>query len=123
MKIKSFKYLRKSTLFFLFIVLNVAIVVVLLIKSGSILSEHDNLRKDLEEIVRTLHLTDMVLSTDARYTRHPTQTDLFSAFQDYPGSIEHFPTGSVIAPPDFTSIGTFIKVHKFQRSATTGEHR
>lgn len=52
----------------------------------------------------------MVLATDARYTRNPAQADLFSAFQDYPGSIEHFPTGSVIPPPDMNSLGKLIEI-------------
>jgi len=53
----------------------------------------------------------LVLSTDARYTRHPSQADLFSAFQDFPGSIEHFPTGSVVPPPDFSYMRTEIRIY------------
>lgn len=50
-------------------------------------------------LVARLGLTDLALMTEARYTRHPTQTDLHSAFQDHPMAQEHFPTGSLIAPP------------------------
>jgi hypothetical protein len=50
------------------------------------------------ELVIQLGLTDFALWTEARYTRHPSQTDLFSAFQDFPGSFDHFPAGSIIAP-------------------------
>lgn len=114
--------MRKSTIFFAFIALNIIIIAVLYGQSRIALSERHILRKDLEEIVSTLRLTDLVLSTDARYTRHPTQADLFSAFQDYPGSIEHFPTGSVIAPPDFTSTGTSIRVNK-RKAHTGGENK
>jgi hypothetical protein len=39
------------------------------------------------------------LFTEARYTRHPSQADLHSAFQDHPMAFEHFPTGSLIGPP------------------------
>jgi hypothetical protein len=66
--------------------------------------------RDLNEITSALKLTDISFSNDARYTRHPSQADLFSAFQDYPGSIEHFPSGSVIPPPDFSLLGTSMKV-------------
>lgn len=45
-------------------------------------------------------LTDLALFTEARYTRHPSQADLHSAFQDHPLAFEHFPSGSVVAPPD-----------------------
>lgn len=50
-------------------------------------------------LVERLQLTDPVLFTEARYTRHPTQADLQSAFQDHPVALEHFPTGSLLPPP------------------------
>ena len=50
-------------------------------------------------LVRNLGLTDLCLFTEARYTRHPSQADLHSAFQDHPVSLEHFPTGSIAGPP------------------------
>jgi hypothetical protein len=46
-----------------------------------------------------LGLTDLVLCTEARYTRHPSQADRHSAFQEHPGALEHFPTGSLILSP------------------------
>lgn len=46
-----------------------------------------------------LGLTDLALFTEARYTRHPSQADLHSAFQDHPVALEHFPTGSLLPPP------------------------
>lgn len=49
-------------------------------------------------MVTRLGLTDFAIWTEARYTRHPSQTDFFSAFQDFPGSFDHFPAGSIIAP-------------------------
>jgi hypothetical protein len=36
-------------------------------------------------------LTDLAWFTEARYTRHLSQADLHSAFQDGPGALEHFP--------------------------------
>jgi hypothetical protein len=50
-------------------------------------------------IVRSLGLTDLCLFTEARYTRHPSQADRFTPFQDSPGSPEHFPAGSIVPPP------------------------
>lgn len=47
-------------------------------------------------LVAALDLTDLALFTEARYTRHPSQADLHSAFQDHPMAIEHFPTGSLV---------------------------
>jgi hypothetical protein len=54
---------------------------------------------DMQRLVERLGLTDPVLFTEARYTRHPTQADLQSAFQDHPVALEHFPTGSLVPPP------------------------
>ena len=49
--------------------------------------------------VRTLQLTDLSLFTEARYTRHLSQADRFAAFQDHPMALEHFPSGSLVLPP------------------------
>jgi hypothetical protein len=51
-------------------------------------------------LVAQLGLTDLCLFTEARYTRHPSQADLHSAFQDHPLSLEHFPSGSLLPPPN-----------------------
>ncbi len=50
-------------------------------------------------LVAQLGLTDLCLFTEARYTRHPSQADLQSAFQDHPFALEHFPSGSLLPPP------------------------
>lgn len=50
-------------------------------------------------LAERLGLTDLALFTEARYTRHPSQADLHSAFQDHPVALEHFPTGSLLPPP------------------------
>jgi len=55
---------------------------------------------DKRALISKLGLTDLALWTEARYTRHPSQADRFAAFQDFPSSIEHFPAGSIIAPPE-----------------------
>ncbi|HOB61291.1 MAG TPA: hypothetical protein PKI41_04135 [Candidatus Competibacteraceae bacterium] len=50
-------------------------------------------------LVRELGLTDLSLFTEARYTRHPSQADRFSAFQDHPAALDHFPSGALLPPP------------------------
>ena len=52
-----------------------------------------------QALVRALGLTDLALWSEARYTRHPSQADLFTAFQGFPGAPDHFPAGSIVAPP------------------------
>lgn len=46
-----------------------------------------------------LGLTDLCISTEARYTRHPAASDPVVPFMDHPGAVEHFPSGSFWAPP------------------------
>ena len=52
-----------------------------------------------QALVTQLGLTDLALFSESRYTRHPSQADLHSALQDHPGAFDHFPTGSLMAPP------------------------
>jgi hypothetical protein len=55
-------------------------------------------REATQALAAQLGLTDLALFTEARYTRHRTLADLHSAFQDAPMAMEHFPTGSLVAP-------------------------
>jgi hypothetical protein len=50
-------------------------------------------------MVRELGLTDLCLFPEANYTRHLSQADVHTAFQDAPGALEHFPSGSLTEPP------------------------
>lgn len=57
-------------------------------------------------LVERLMLTDLALFTEARYTRHLSQADLHTPFQDFPMALEHFPAGSFAqpAPRQFDSV-------------------
>lgn len=55
--------------------------------------------KAMARQVEQLQLTDLALFTEARYTRHLTQADRHSPFQDHPLAFEHFPSGSLVSPP------------------------
>ncbi len=55
--------------------------------------------RDTRELAREWALTDLALFTEARHARHPAMTDRFSAFQNHPMALEHFPTGALIRPP------------------------
>jgi hypothetical protein len=56
--------------------------------------------RDTAGVVAKLELTDLCLFNEARYTRHPSQADFYSAFQDHPTALEHFPTGSIAGPQE-----------------------
>jgi hypothetical protein len=60
------------------------------------------------QVVKNLGLNDLCLFTEARYTRHLAVADLNTAFQDYPMSFEHFPSGSLVpVPPHLTHIDRY----------------
>ena len=76
-----------------------AVVLGALLWQGAVTREHEEvLWQQKRELVAVLGITDLSLSSEARYTRHVSQADLFSAFQDFPAAFEHFPTGSMIPP-------------------------
>jgi hypothetical protein len=89
----------KSRLFMVVTLTEILIVALLCIYSLTV--RQGSWRSELEakrELVGRLGLTDFAIWTEARYTRHPSQADFFSPFQDFPSSLEHFPAGSIIAP-------------------------
>lgn len=53
------------------------------------------------ELLRSLRVTDLCLTTEARYTRHPAMADRHAPFQEHPLALEHFPSGSLILPTNF----------------------
>jgi hypothetical protein len=54
--------------------------------------------KERQTLAARFMLTDLALFTEARYTRHPSQADLHSAFQDHPLAFDYFPSGSLFVP-------------------------
>ncbi len=87
-----------------------ALLIILLVISAvhSFLYLHErNLEKEYRQnsemvliAASGLGLTDLCVSTEARYTRHPAVSDPISPFMDHPGAIEHFPSGSFWTPPE-----------------------
>jgi hypothetical protein len=93
--------MRKSSAFLLF-TSGSALLLALLLFSGRYGSgEAVAMREASRVLVQELQLTDLCLFTEARYTRHPSMADLHSAFQDHPLALEHFPSGSLAAPPRY----------------------
>lgn len=92
--------MRKSLVYLAVVFVQSAIAAVLIahamtgIKAAGPRLEREN------RVVSALSLTDLCLFTEARYTRHPAMADRNTAFQDYPFSFEHFPSGSFITVPE-----------------------
>jgi hypothetical protein len=93
--------MRKSTPYLIFITVNSLILFFfLLVYPLLVANTHNNRIAEEKKLVKALGITDICLFTEARYTRHPSQSDLHAAFQDHPMALEHFPSGSLVAPPD-----------------------
>jgi hypothetical protein len=85
---------------FLFLIGTGAALLCLMFLHASIRRQMDaKLLVQKSVIVKHLDLSDLCLFTDARYTRHPAMADRNTPFQDYPLSLEHFPSGAVMGPP------------------------
>jgi len=92
--------MRNSSLFLIYTSSGVVLLSLLLAHASlSETAQQENL-KEKAMLVKTLKLTDLCLFTEARYTRHLSQADLNTAFQDHPLSLEHFPSGSFTQPPE-----------------------
>jgi len=91
--------MRKSTLFFFYIAFN--LILMTFIFSHAALRQHADLGfiHDQTDLVKKLQLTDICLFTEAGYTRHLSQADFNTPFQDSPMSLEHFPSGSLVGIP------------------------
>ena len=74
------------------------VVLVFLVTAGKFAVDRAApVRQCNRQLVQAFELTDLSIWTGARYTRHPSQADIFSAFQDGMGALERFPEG-VLAP-------------------------
>ena len=92
--------MRKSIIYLTFIIGCIIVLAsILFIHPLLKASYYDKLQADKSQLVQKLGLTDLCLFTEARYTRHLSQADLHSAFQDHPMGFEHFPSGSLVLPP------------------------
>ena len=90
---------RKSNILFWYIFVN--IIILILFYGHALFTKRHAVAslKNKGEMVRRLQLTDLCLFTEARYTRHLSQADLNTPFQDHPFSLEHFPSGSLVTVP------------------------
>ena len=91
--------MRKSNIFLLYLAANVLLVALMFVHASMRRGQEMETLTEREGMVRELELTDLCLFTEASYTRHLSQADLHTPFQDSPMTLEHFPSGSLVAPP------------------------
>ena len=91
--------MRKSSLFISFLAINIALFALIFTHAHYSARAESGMLKNKAETVKDLQLTDLCLFTEASYTRHMSQADMNTAFQDHPISFEHFPSGSLVPHP------------------------
>ncbi len=91
--------MRKSSLFLLYITVQ-AILLGCMFAHASYKQKSDvSHLQEKVSLVQRLGLTDLCLFTEASYTRHVSQADFHTAFQDSPTALDHFPSGSLVPHP------------------------
>jgi hypothetical protein len=97
--------MRKSDLFILYLGTLSGLLLLSLVDAGNRSHLATQQLAETRREVRALELTDLSLFTEARYTRHLSQSDRHTPFQDHPLALEHFPSGSLVAPPTLLRSG------------------
>jgi hypothetical protein len=90
--------MRKSSLWFWYLAVSLMLLIIAFARGAHQREQSYESLRTAAALVRDLELTDLCLFTEARYTRHPSQADLHTPFQDHPLSFEHFPSGSLVTP-------------------------
>lgn len=88
--------IRNSTVFFCITTMNVLLLAAAALHASR--CSHRTGEGLNKKLVRELHLTDLCLFTEARYTRHPAMADNHAPFQEHPTALDHFPSGSLLLP-------------------------
>jgi hypothetical protein len=91
--------MRKSSFFLLFLVAGITFLVLMFVHASVQMKAGAASLQAKADLVGRLGLTDLCLFTEASYTRHLSQADLHTPFQNGPMSLEHFPSGSLVMPP------------------------
>jgi hypothetical protein len=90
---------RKSDGFLLFIGTGMLLLAAVLIQAHFLTQADLPLLRQKAGVAKNLGLTDLCLTTEARYTRHLSQADRHAAFQTHPLALDHFPSASALGPP------------------------
>jgi hypothetical protein len=91
--------MRKSNLFLIFLAAGITLLALMFAHASVQMKAGAATLQAKTDLVGKLELTDLCLFTEASYTRHLSQADLHTPFQNGPMSLEHFPSGSLVAPP------------------------
>ncbi len=91
--------MRKSNVFLLFLSAGIVLLALMFAHSSVSVGKRTASLQATADLAGRLGLTDICLFTEASYTRHLSQADIHTPFQNGPVSLEHFPSGSLATPP------------------------
>jgi hypothetical protein len=91
--------MRKSNLFLIFLAVGITLLLLMFVHASVQMKAGAAYLQARADLVGKIGLTDLCLFTEASYTRHLSQADLHTPFQNGPMSLEHFPSGSLVTPP------------------------
>ena len=91
--------IRRSDIYLGILAAGILALTLIFVHASRTVRTDGSFMRERELIVTKYGLTDLCLFTDARYSRNPSMADRATPFQDHPGSLEHFPSGSIIKPP------------------------
>ena len=89
---------RRPLSFLMVLMLGVLTLAGLVIRDGGYKPLSQQGRLGDARLTEALMITDLALWTEARYTRHPSQADCFTPFQNAPAALDHFVSGTWIPP-------------------------
>jgi hypothetical protein len=89
---------RQADKFLLFVLVSTLLLVLMFVHAAMRTEANLPCLQNRVQIINYLGITDLCLSTEAAYTRHPSQSDRHSPFQSHPLALEYFPTGALVAP-------------------------
>jgi hypothetical protein len=90
---------RKSDFFLLYVLANVCVLALFFAFGHYRVKSNMAFLSEKADMVRSAGLTDLCLFTEARYTRNLSLADRNTPFQDYPFSLDFFPSGTIVEPP------------------------
>jgi hypothetical protein len=90
--------MRPSSALFIIVTLCLVLQAVMHVQAGIQRQNQATSDQQMREVVKRLGLSDICVTTDARYIRHLALSDPVAPYMDHPGAIEHFPAGSFWVP-------------------------
>lgn len=91
--------MRRSSAYLLYVGVNLLIAGGLLVHSSHRRAALDADLRETAALAGAIGLTDLCLTTEANYTRHPSQADRHTPFLNGPFGFDHFPSGAFVGPP------------------------